>query len=129
MTPALLLLPDFALIALGAALKRTPWFDAAFWRGVERIVYFVLFPALLFRALATSSLAPGDASKLIAVGILFTAAGMAASIIVRPLLRLPSERHASILGPARMAFCDLHPPRARAAHHRPDRPILAPGRV
>lgn len=95
MTPALLLLPDFALIALGAALKRTPWFDAAFWRGVERIVYFVLFPALLFRALATSSLALGDASKLIAVGILFTAAGMAASVIVRPLLRLPEATFAA----------------------------------
>lgn len=95
MTPALLLLPDFLLIALGAALKRTPWFDAAFWRGVERIVYFVLFPALLFRALATSPLALGDASKLIVVGILFTATGMVASLIVRPLLRLPQPTFAA----------------------------------
>ncbi|MGE5088046.1 MAG: AEC family transporter [Candidatus Levyibacteriota bacterium] len=95
MTPALLLLPDFLLIALGAALKRSPWFDAAFWRGIERIVYFVLFPALLFRALATSTLAPGDASKLIVVGILFTATGMLASLIVRPLLRLPQPTFAA----------------------------------
>ncbi|HEX6136832.1 MAG TPA: hypothetical protein VF059_04200 [Casimicrobiaceae bacterium] len=65
---ALLLLPDFLLIALGAVLKRVPVFDAPFWRGLERFVYFVLFPALLFRALATSTLAPGEASRLIGVG-------------------------------------------------------------
>ena len=61
MSIALLLLPDFLLIALGAALKRLRGFDAAFWSGVERLVYFVLFPALLFRSLATSPLALADA--------------------------------------------------------------------
>ncbi len=32
----------------GAATR----FDASFWPGLERLVYFVLFPALLFRSLA-----------------------------------------------------------------------------
>ena len=86
---ALLLLPDFLLIALGAVLRRFAMFDPPFWRGLERFVYFVLFPALLFRALATSSLAPGDASRLVVVGVLFTVAGMALSALARPLLRLP----------------------------------------
>ena len=68
MSIALLLLPDFLLIALGALLRRMRGFDRAFWSGVERLVYFVLFPALLFRSLATSPLgarrrgAPGRAS-------------------------------------------------------------------
>ena len=53
---ALLLLPDFLLIALGAGLRRVRIFEAPFWRGLERFVYFVLFPALLFRALATSTI-------------------------------------------------------------------------
>ena len=56
---ALLLLPVFLLIALGAALKRVPAFDAAFWRGLEALVYFILFPALLFHALATSTMSFG----------------------------------------------------------------------
>ena len=86
---ALLLLPDFLLIALGAALRRVPAFDAPFWRGLERFVYFILFPALLFRALAASTLSPGDASRLIGVGILFTVAGMVSTLLARPLLRLP----------------------------------------
>jgi predicted permease len=92
---ALLLLPDFLLIALGAVLRRFPMFDAPFWRGLERFVYFVLFPALLFRALATSSLAPGDAWRLVVVGVLFTVAGMALSALARPLLRLPEPTFAA----------------------------------
>ena len=63
---ALLLLPDFLLIALGAAMKRVRAFDAPFWRGLERFVYFVLFPALLFRALATATMSLGDASASMA---------------------------------------------------------------
>jgi predicted permease len=85
---ALLLLPDFLLIALGAATRRIRVFDAPFWRGLERFVYFILFPALLFRALATSTLPLGDAWRLVVVGLLFTAAGMALSALARPLLGL-----------------------------------------
>ncbi|HEX9302113.1 MAG TPA: AEC family transporter, partial [Casimicrobiaceae bacterium] len=92
---ALLLLPDFLLIAGGALLKRLPGFGADFWSGVERLVYFVLFPALLFRSLATSPLALGDATSLAAVGLAFTAAGMLLSGLARPLFRLPQPTFAS----------------------------------
>src|SRR5512138_2133632 len=92
---ALLLLPDFLLIALGAGLVRVRMFDAAFWRGLERFVYFLLFPALLFRALAASTLEWGDASRLIVVGISFTVAGMVLALAARPLLRLPEPTFAA----------------------------------
>jgi len=92
---ALLLLPDFLLIALGAALVRVRMFDAQFWRGLERFVYFLLFPALLFRALATSTLGWGDASRLIVVGISFTVAGMVLALAARRPLRLPEPTFAA----------------------------------
>ena len=92
---ALLLLPDFLLIALGVGLRRVPLFDAPFWRGLERLVYFVLFPALLFRALATSTLALGDASRLVLVGTLFTLAGMVTILLARPLVKLPPPTFAA----------------------------------
>jgi len=92
---ALLLLPDFLLIALGAAMKRVRAFDAPFWRGLERFVYFVLFPALLFRALATATMSLGDASRLVVVGVLFTLAGMALSALAKPLLHLPQPTFAA----------------------------------
>jgi malonate transporter len=52
MDTLLLLLPDLALIATGAVLARTfDWGDAV-WAGLERLVYYVLFPALLFVSIA-----------------------------------------------------------------------------
>lgn len=92
---ALLLLPVFLLIALGAGLKRVPAFDAAFWRGLEALVYFILFPALLFHALATSTMSLVDAGRLVAVGIGFTGAGMALSALARRRGGLPHPTFAA----------------------------------
>ncbi len=95
MGTALLLLPDFLLIAGGAALRRVRGFDAGFWSGIERLVYFVLFPALLFRSLATLPLALADAGRLVGVGIAFTLAGVALSWLAQPLFRLPKDTFAA----------------------------------
>ena len=51
MNAAFALLPDFALILLGAALRPGLHLGDHFWNGVEKLVYFVLFPALLFNGL------------------------------------------------------------------------------
>ena len=95
MSIALLLLPDFLLIGGGAALKRLQSFDTAFWTGLERLVYFVLFPALLFRSLAASTLGLADAGRLVAVGLTFTLAGMLLSALAQPLFRLPHPTFAA----------------------------------
>jgi malonate transporter len=95
MSAALLLLPDFLLIALGAVLARSRAFAAPFWAGVERLVYFVLFPALLFRSLAASPLGLADAGSLIAVGVAFTVAGMLLSALAAPLFHLPHATFAA----------------------------------
>lgn len=95
MGAALLLAPDFLLIAAGAALKRTQLLDATFWPGLERLVYFILFPALLFRSLARSPLAFGDAGRMIAIAYAFTIAGMLLSALARPVLRLPQPTFAA----------------------------------
>lgn len=92
---ALLLLPDFLLIAGGALLRRLPGFAEPFWSGLERLVYFVLFPALLFRSLATTPLALHDAATLVAVGLVFTIAAMALSALAQPLFRLPHDTFAA----------------------------------
>jgi malonate transporter len=91
----LLILPDFLLIALGALLRRVRGLDAPFWSGIERLVYFVLFPALLFRSLANAPLALSDAAALIGVGVAFTIAGMLLSALAAPLFRLPHDAFAA----------------------------------
>ena len=52
MSSVLLLLPDFALILLGFGLRRAMHLGDHFWVGLEKLIYFVLFPALLFHAIA-----------------------------------------------------------------------------
>ena len=76
-------------------MARTQRFVPAFWNGVEQLVYYVLFPALLFRSLASSPLALGDAGRLVGVGLAFTFAGMALSALAAPLFRLPQPTFAA----------------------------------
>jgi len=65
--------PVFALIALGAALRRTGWTGPDFHRVSDRLVYYIFFPAMLFWKIGT----PGHAA-----GLSLTAAGAALSAVI-----------------------------------------------
>ena len=77
MTEALLLLPDFVLIAIGWLLCRFTTLNRPIWDGVERLVYWLLFPALLFNTIARSPLQPGSLLQFGAVGLSLSALGIA----------------------------------------------------
>jgi len=49
------LVPVFALIIIGLLLRGAAFLDVEFWRGAERLTYYLLFPALLFLKLSTLS--------------------------------------------------------------------------
>lgn len=66
---ALLLFPDFALIVLGFALVRWTALQREVWSGVERLVYYVLFPALLFSTSARGQYTLASASALLVAGV------------------------------------------------------------
>jgi hypothetical protein len=68
MQSALLLLPNFELILLGWCLRRLMPLDEHVWDGLEKLVYFVLFPALLFYALARNRIDFAAAAPLLASG-------------------------------------------------------------
>ena len=95
MTAFLLVAPDFLLMALGALLARRFGYGPTFWEGVERLVYFVLFPALLFRSLATAPLALADQGPLALTALGYTLGAMALSALAKPLFRLPQETFAA----------------------------------
>lgn len=50
------LFPLIVLIALGYVLKKKVFTDEAFWKGTERINYYVFFPIMLFLNLATAEI-------------------------------------------------------------------------
>ena len=69
LSTALIVLPDFGVILLGILLARKLGYSHDFWQVVEKLVYFVLFPPLLFHSVATSSFALGEASNFLVCGL------------------------------------------------------------
>ncbi len=74
-----LLLPDFSLIALGYLVCRYTALGRTLWEQVDRLVYFLLFPLLLFHSILKSPLNLGSASGLIAGGLMLAAIGVGLS--------------------------------------------------
>ena len=96
MSTALLLLPDFSLILLGAAIRRWMGLGDHFWSGVEKLVYFILFPALLINAIVRTRLDLAAAVPLLATAFIAMGAGMLLGLLPRPFLKLPALTYASV---------------------------------
>ena len=80
------LLPLFALIAIGYVARLVRWPGPKAWRTVEKLTYYVLFPALLFSSLASTSLAGGSAVALaLAAASVLTAASSLLAPRLMPL--------------------------------------------
>ncbi len=69
MTHPLLLLPDFLLILIGWLVCRHTALNRPVWEATERLVYYLLFPVLLFNSIVKSPLHFGDAAALAAAGV------------------------------------------------------------
>jgi malonate transporter and related proteins len=67
---AQLLIPDFSLILCGYLVCRYTALNRTVWQQVESLVYFFLFPVLLFQSIVKSPLDLGETSRLIAAGLL-----------------------------------------------------------
>ena len=61
------LLPLYLLISLGYVFRRQGFPAYNFWEGVEKLVYFVLFPALIFSNLARAEINPQFISQILVV--------------------------------------------------------------
>jgi len=96
MNTALLLLPDFALILLGTAIRRWMHLGDHFWSGLEKLVYFILFPALLINAIIKTKLDIGAALPLFATALAAMAAGMLLGLVPKLFVRLPALTYASM---------------------------------
>jgi predicted permease len=90
----LALFPDFSLILLGYALRRGMSLGEQFWVGLEKLVYFVLFPALLFNAITRTPLS-SVALPLMGVGAVAMVGAMLLALLARPLFSLAPVSFAS----------------------------------
>lgn len=90
------LLPVFLLIALGAVLARTFFPAAIMWAPLERLVYFVLFPPLLFQTIVTAQLEEGEALRLAGAFLVAILAMAAILLAIRRLLPVSGASFSSI---------------------------------
>lgn len=92
LTVLLSVLPVFLLIFLGTALRRIGFPGDALWAPLERLVYFVLFPALM-----TGTLAGADLSGM---GIAGMAAAIIGSLAAMSIVLFVARPHLRMSGPA-----------------------------
>jgi len=92
---AWLLAPDIALIVLGLVLRRTFFSDPTFWTSLERLIYFVLFPALLFITIARQPLDLGLAGPVLGSALGAALGGIALGHGVRFVFNVDARQFAS----------------------------------
>lgn len=83
---AQLLFPDFSLIICGYLVCRYTALNRTVWLQVESLVYYFLFPVLLFHSIVKSPLDLGAASSLIGAGLLM---GLTGIVLAYSLPHLP----------------------------------------
>ena len=96
---ALLLFPDFSLILLGYLVCRFTALDRSVWTAVERLVYYLLFPVLLFHSIIKQPLDLSAASELVVAGwaLCLGGIGMAYALPYLPWIgaRVDRREHAA----------------------------------
>ena len=95
MPTALLLLPDFLLILSGFCLCRYTALNRPVWEAAERLVYYLLFPVLLFHSIVRSPLQPLQTLNLTLAGLGTVLCGVALSYALRRWPGVDPRRHAS----------------------------------
>ncbi|NYT62072.1 AEC family transporter [Alcaligenaceae bacterium] len=96
MSVILLVLPDFLLIGLGWLLFHKLKFSSEFFRGAEQLVYFVLFPALLFHSITQTPISLSSAYTLLQATVGVMAFGVAMAWLAVPMMRPDPLAHASV---------------------------------
>lgn len=86
------LIPVFAIIAAGFALRRLDFLPEDGWRTVERVTYFVLFPCFLFAAIAFADFSDEPLGRLSLL--------LAGAMIVMAALVYPFRTLAKLDGPS-----------------------------
>ncbi|MBL8572970.1 MAG: AEC family transporter [Hyphomicrobiaceae bacterium] len=91
-----ILLPIVLLLLLGRGIAASGIIDAGGWRGIDRLLYFVLFPALIIEAVARAEGGSGEALRLAGCLVAAQAIVTVGGLLLRPVIlaRLKRSRPA-----------------------------------
>lgn len=90
-----LIIPDFLLILLGSFLAHGLKYSGEFWRYCEKLVFYVLFPPLLFLSVKNAHIAVADASVFLTVAVGAMLLAVVSSYCVRYVHRTDAVTTAS----------------------------------
>jgi predicted permease len=88
--------PVFLLIFLGYAIRARHLLADGFWEPAERLIYVVLFPALLVATLADAEFADLDIAPMAGALVAAIGAMVAVLLLLRPLLSLSGPAYTSV---------------------------------
>ena len=74
----------------GYLMVRSKWLGREFWEGAEKLVYFVLFPAMLFAATSRSNFASSQTAVMVQVALLTVSAATLLGLLTR---KIPGITH------------------------------------
>jgi malonate transporter and related proteins len=98
---AQLLFPDFALILCGYFICRYTALNRTVWEQVDSLVFYFLFPVLLFQSTVRSPLDLGAASGMIGAALCMVAANI---VITYGIARLTGVQQVDFASSAQIAF-------------------------
>jgi malonate transporter and related proteins len=101
MNIAQLLLPDFSLIVCGYLICRFTALNRTVWEQVDTLVYYFLFPVLLFHSIVRSPLDVRAASSLIAAAWAMVVCGI---LLAYSIAKLPGVNARDHAGTAQIGF-------------------------
>ncbi|MDJ0684787.1 MAG: AEC family transporter [Alphaproteobacteria bacterium] len=90
------LFPVFALFALGNLLRRRGVIIESVWGGIDRLVFWVLFPCFLFYRTLHADLSGALVGPIAVVLIGVILIGAVAARLLKPALGLPAESHVAV---------------------------------
>lgn len=89
--------PIFLLIALGKLLQKSAFFSEAFFKGLNKLVFWFALPALLVSSISTARLELETISKIVLLLTLGTLLSLAFAWIIARLLKLSSPKSGSFI--------------------------------
>lgn len=95
MRDILLLLPDFLLIVVGFLVCRYTSLNRPIWEAMEKLVYHLLFPVLLFTSIVRNPLNPGEAAALAGSGVAVVGLGIVLAYALKRWPGVDALLHAS----------------------------------
>jgi malonate transporter len=97
LTTAGAILPIFLLIVVGYVFKRTGFIGDGFWAPAEKLVYFVLLPALIIGSITKSDLSTMPVGPMAFALLSMSICMIALSLLVRPVMRTDGPSFTSML--------------------------------